>query len=114
MLLDYWAGLRLGKPYDKNGAWAATGVVLDISVSYTHLIEETDSVTARPFGLVHGGIGTFDQVFHAQLLVLEQSNANTRRAKMFLSLQMVGQVQALADFFRNQLRIHSRFGRIFA
>ena len=29
MLLDYWAGLRLGKPYDKNGAWAATGVVLD-------------------------------------------------------------------------------------
>lgn len=29
MLLDYWAALRLGKPYDENGAWAATGVVLD-------------------------------------------------------------------------------------
>lgn len=29
MLLDYWATLRLGKPYDENGAWAATGVVLD-------------------------------------------------------------------------------------
>ena len=27
MLLDSWAKLRLGKDYDANGAWAATGVV---------------------------------------------------------------------------------------
>lgn len=29
MLLDSWAKLRLGKDYDADGAWAATGVVLD-------------------------------------------------------------------------------------
>ena len=29
MLLDSWTKLRLGKDYDANGAWAATGVVLN-------------------------------------------------------------------------------------
>jgi len=29
MLLDSWAKLKLGKDYDANGAWAATGVVHD-------------------------------------------------------------------------------------
>ena len=29
MLLDSWAKLRLGKDYDADGAWAATGVVLN-------------------------------------------------------------------------------------
>ena len=29
MLLDAWAKLRLGKDYDADGAWAASGVVLD-------------------------------------------------------------------------------------
>ncbi len=29
MLIDFWTALRLGKPYDADGAWAATGVVLD-------------------------------------------------------------------------------------
>ncbi len=38
MLLDYWTSLRLGKPYDENGAWALTGVVLD-SMLYDMLTE---------------------------------------------------------------------------
>lgn len=29
MLIDAWTKLRFGKDYDANGAWAATGVVLD-------------------------------------------------------------------------------------
>jgi anhydro-N-acetylmuramic acid kinase len=33
MLLDSWAKLRLGKDYDKDGAWAATGVVLNSLLS---------------------------------------------------------------------------------
>ncbi len=33
MLLDSWAKLRLGKDYDANGAWAATGVVLNTLLS---------------------------------------------------------------------------------
>jgi anhydro-N-acetylmuramic acid kinase len=33
MLLDSWAKLRLGKDYDANGAWAATGVVLNSLLS---------------------------------------------------------------------------------
>jgi anhydro-N-acetylmuramic acid kinase len=33
MLLDSWAKLRLGKDYDANGDWAATGVVLDSLLS---------------------------------------------------------------------------------
>ena len=33
MLIDSWAKLKLGKDYDANGAWAATGVVLDALLS---------------------------------------------------------------------------------
>ena len=33
MLLDSWAKLRLGKDYDANGDWAATGVVLNSLLS---------------------------------------------------------------------------------
>ena len=33
MLLDSWTKLRLGKDYDANGAWAATGVVLNTLLS---------------------------------------------------------------------------------
>ncbi|MBC7755475.1 MAG: anhydro-N-acetylmuramic acid kinase [Bdellovibrio sp.] len=33
MLLDSWAKLRLGKDFDANGDWAATGVVLDSLLS---------------------------------------------------------------------------------
>ena len=33
MLLDNWTKLRLGKDYDANGAWAATGVVLNTLLS---------------------------------------------------------------------------------
>ena len=33
MLLDSWAKLRLGKDYDANGDWAATGVVLESLLS---------------------------------------------------------------------------------
>jgi anhydro-N-acetylmuramic acid kinase len=33
MLIDSWAKLRLGKDYDKNGEWAASGVVIDSLLS---------------------------------------------------------------------------------
>jgi len=38
MLLDAWTKLHLGKPYDENGAWASTGIVLD-SLLYDMLAE---------------------------------------------------------------------------
>jgi len=38
MLLDTWTKLRLGRPYDENGAWASTGIVLD-SFLYDMLAE---------------------------------------------------------------------------
>ena len=38
MLLDSWAKLRLGKDYDANGAWAATGVLLHSLLS--NMLEE--------------------------------------------------------------------------
>jgi anhydro-N-acetylmuramic acid kinase len=38
MLLDSWAKLRLGKDYDANGDWAATGVVLNSLLS--NMLEE--------------------------------------------------------------------------
>lgn len=33
MLIDNWAKLRLGKDYDKDGEWAATGIVLNTLLS---------------------------------------------------------------------------------
>ena len=38
MLLDSWAKLRLGKDYDANGDWAATGVVINSLLS--NMLEE--------------------------------------------------------------------------
>jgi len=38
MLLDGWAKLHLGKDYDENGAWAATGVIHESFL--THMLSE--------------------------------------------------------------------------
>ena len=39
-------------------------------------IEETQGITSGRFGLIHGGIGVFEQIIHADTLTAEQADAD--------------------------------------
>lgn len=59
VLMDHWAGIHLGKPYDDNGAWAASGNVIPALL---------ETMLREPFFGQSPPKSTGRDLFHAQWL----------------------------------------------